>query len=404
MSVTQYSYKVRDAGGRFREGKVNAESEKAVAEKLLAMGYVPLEVKQTGSGLQREITLGRKRVKQKDLAIASRQLATMVDAGLTLLRALSILGEQVEHPELRRALARVRQEVESGQSLSGAFAGDPTIFPPFMISMTRAGESGGFLDVALRQVAETFEADVRLRGKVKSAMTYPVVVFCMAIIMCVGMLLFIVPVFEKMFADLGGTLPVPTQVLVALSNSMRYVLPTVAVVGVVGLVWWRKHGQDPKVRDVVDPLKLRLPVFGQLFAKIALARFSRNLSTLLSAGVPILSSLDIVADTTGSVVIARALHDVRQSVAQGESFAEPLGRHDVFPSMTVQMIASGEEAGAVDQMLRRISQFYDEEVEATTEALTSLIEPLMIAVLGVLVGGMIVALYMPMFSVFDLIK
>eukprot|EP01032_Pedospumella_encystans_P006131 gene6131-7337_t len=159
--------------------------------------------------------------------------------------------------------------------------------------MTRAGESGGFLDVALRPVAETFEADVKLRGKVKSAMTYPVVVFCMAILMCVGMLLFIVPVFEKMFADLGGTLPVPTQVLVALSNSMRYVLPTVAVVGAVGLVWWRKHGQDPKVRDVVDPLKLRLPVFGQLFAKIALARCSRNLSTPLSAGVPILSSLDI---------------------------------------------------------------------------------------------------------------
>jgi type IV pilus assembly protein PilC len=404
VTVSQYAYKVRDAGGRFREGKVNAESEKAVAEKLLAMGYVPLEVKQTGTGLQREITLGRKRVKQKDLAIASRQLATMVDAGLTLLRALSILGEQVEHPELRRALARVRQEVESGQSLSAAFACDPTIFPPFMISMARAGESGGFLDVALRQVAETFEADVKLRGKVKSAMTYPVVVFCMAILMCVGMLLFIVPVFEEMFADLGGTLPVPTQVLVALSNSMRYVLPTVVVGGAVGLVWWRRHGQDPRVRDVVDPLKLRLPVFGQLFAKIALARFSRNLSILLSAGVPILSSLDIVADTTGSVVIARALHDVRQSVAQGESFAEPLGRHDVFPSMTVQMIASGEEAGAVDQMLRRISQFYDEEVEATTEALTSLIEPLMIALLGVLVGGMIVALYMPMFSVFDLIQ
>lgn len=404
MTVSQYAYKVRDTSGRFREGKVKAESEQAVAEKLLAMGYVPLQVTQTGTGLAREITFGRRKVKQKDLAVAARQLATMVDAGLTLLRALTILGEQVEHSELRRALARVRADVEAGQALSESFGAEPEIFPPFMISMTRAGESGGFLDVALRQVAETFEADVRLRGKVKSAMTYPTVVFCMAIVMCIGMLLFIVPVFEKMFTDLGGALPLPTQILVALSAAMKYVLPAAAAAIVGGGAWWRKYGRDERVRDIVDPLKLKLPVFGQLFRKIALARFSRNLSTLLSAGVPILGSLDIVADTTGSVVIARALHDVRQSIAQGESFSEPLSRHDVFPSMTVQMIASGEEAGAVDQMLRRVSQFYDEEVEATTEALTSLIEPLMIAFLGVVVGSMIMALYMPMFSIFNLIK
>ena len=404
MTASQYAYKVRDASGKFREGKVRAETENAVAEKLLSMGYVPLEVRRTGTGLQKEITLGRKRVKTKDLAVAARQLATMVDAGLSLLRALSILAEQVENPELRRVLVKVRQDVEGGHSLSAALAAEREVFPPFMISMIRAGESGGFLDGALRQVADTFEADVKLRSQVKSAMTYPVVVFAMAILMCIGMLLFIVPIFEEMFADLGGDLPLPTKVLVALSESMKYVLPTLAVV-LGGLVfWWRRHGEDPGVRDVVDPLKLKLPVFGPLFTKIALARFSRNLSTLLSAGVPILSSLDIVSDTTGSVVIARAVHDVRNSVAQGESMAAPLARHDVFPSMTVQMIASGEEAGAVDQMLRRISQFYDEEVQATTEALTSLIEPLMIAFLGVVVGSMIMALYMPMFSVFDLIQ
>lgn len=404
MSAAQYAYKVRDASGRFREGKVRAESENAVAEKLLAMGYVPLEVRQTGTGLQKEITLGRRRVTTKDLAVAARQLATMVDAGLSLLRALTILGEQVENPELRRVLVKVRQDVEAGHSLSAALAAEKQVFPPFFVSMTRAGESGGFLDGALRQVAETFEADVKLRSQVKSAMTYPVVVFCMAIVMCIGMLLFIVPIFEGMFEDLGGQLPAPTRVLVALSESMRYVLPALAVLGVAGVWWWRRHGKDDRVREVVDPLKLRLPVFGSLFTKIALARFTRNLSTLLSAGVPILSSLDIVADTTGSLVITRAVHDVRQSVAQGETIAGPLARHDVFPSMTVQMIASGEEAGAVDAMLRRISQFYDEEVQATTEALTSLIEPLMIAFLGVVVGGMIMALYMPMFSVFDLIQ
>jgi type IV pilus assembly protein PilC len=304
---------------------------------------------------------------------------------------------------MKRVLTVVRTSVEGGNSLSGSFAAEPDTFPPLMVNMTRAGEAGGFLDVAMQQIAETFEADVRLRGKVKSAMTYPVVVLIMAALMCTGMLLFIVPIFENMFADLGGTLPLPTAILVKISHAMPVLVPAVGVVGFVFLFWWRRHGNDAAVRGVVDPLKLRLPVFGGLFAKIALARFSRNLGTLLSSGVPILQSLDIVGDTTGSVVVGRAVADVRRSVAAGESVAGPLARHDVFPSMVVQMIASGEETGAMDQMLTRIAQFYDEEVEATTEALTSLIEPLMIAGLGVVIGGMIVALYLPIFSVFELI-
>ncbi|TYL46419.1 type II secretion system F family protein [Nocardioides sp. BGMRC 2183] len=401
---TQYAYKVRDTAGRFREGKVKAESETAVAEQLLAMGYVPLEVKPAGVGLNREISFGRKRVTMKDLAVFSRQLATMVDAGLTLMRGLTILAEQVENPELRRALTEVKKSVEGGNSLSAAFAEDKRSFPPFLVSMTKAGEIGGFLDVALKQVAETFEAEVKLRSKIKAAMTYPVVVFCMAIVMCIGMLLFIVPVFENMFADLGGELPLPTRILVTLSGFVRFGAPIFAVLLVVFVIWWRKHGQDDRVREFIDPLKLKLPVFGPLFAKIALTRFSRNLGTLLSSGVPILGALDIVSSTTGSKVIEHAVHDVRQSVATGDSIAGPLAQHEVFPPMVVQMIASGEESGAVDQMLKRIAQWYEEEVEATTEALTALIEPLMIAFLGVIVGGMIICLYLPMFSIFDLIK
>lgn len=405
MTVQQFDYKVRDHDGRFREGKVKAASEQVVAEKLMAMGYVPLQVTASGQGLNREITLPTsKRVKLKDLALFSRQLATMVDAGLSLLRALVILSEQAESPAMRVSLAEVRTAVEGGHSLSAAFAAQPMVYPPLMVHMTRAGETGGFLDAAMRQVAETFEADVRLRGKVKAAMTYPVVVFVLAILMCLGMLLFVVPIFEEMFESLGGTLPLPTQVLVTLSDAMVYVAPAVLVLLGALAAWWRRHGRDEKVRNVVDPLKLRLPVFGALFTKIALARFSRNLGTLLGSGVPILASLDIVADTTGSVVLSRAVADVRASVAQGESIAGPLAKHDVFPAMTVQMIASGEETGAIDQMLHRIAAFYDEEVEATTQALTSLIEPLMIAFLGVVVGGMIIALYLPIFSVFDLIE
>ncbi|QCW52627.1 type II secretion system F family protein [Nocardioides dongxiaopingii] len=371
----------------------------------MAMGYIPLEVKEAGTGLQKELSLGRKRVKMKDLAVFARQLATMIDAGLTLLRALSILAEQVENPSLREVLSKVKTDVEGGHSLSSAFANDEHhTFPPFMISMTKAGEAGGFLDVAMRELADSFEAEVKLRSKIKAAMTYPVVVFVMAILMCLGMLLFIVPIFEGMFEDLGGTLPLPTRFLVFLSGLMGYIVPALVVSGVGFTLWWRKHGTSPKVRNVVDPLKLKLPVFGSLFRKIALTRFARNLSTLLAAGVPILSALDIVGETTGSVVITRALEDVRVSVSSGDSISGPLAKHDVFPPMVVQMIASGEETGAVDSMLRKIAQFYDEEVESTTEALTSLIEPLMIAFLGVIVGGMIIALYMPIFTIFDLIE
>lgn len=403
-SATQYAYKVRDARGKLTEGKVEAASEAAVAERLRSMGYVPLEVRPANVGMQREIHLGfKKRVKTKDLAIFSRQFATMIDAGLTMLRALSIMSEQVENPELRRVLRGVKSDVEAGHSLSSAFSREPQVFPPLMISMVRAGETGGFLDTSMRQIADNFEADVKLRSKIKAALTYPAVVFVLAMLMCVAMLIFVVPVFEKMFVDLGGELPLPTKILVFLSQAMRFLLP-VLVVALIAATWaWRKYGKTPRVRNVVDPLKLRLPVFGNLFQKLALARFSRNLSTLLGSGVPILQSLEIVGDTSGSVVITRALEDVRESVRRGESVADPLAEHAVFPPMVVQMIASGEESGAVDQMLGKIAEFYDAEVESTTEALTALIEPLMIAFLGGIVGSMIIALYMPMFKIFDMI-
>ncbi len=404
MTTTQYNYKVRDGRGKFVEGKVEAASEVAVADKLRAMGYVPLEVRVANAGMQRELSFGRKkRVKLKDLSVFARQFATMIDAGLTMLRALTIMSEQVEKPELRRVLRQVKDDLEAGMSLSSAFAKSPDVFPTLMVSMTRAGEAGGFLDVAMRQIADNFEAEVRLRQKIKAAMTYPVVVFILAILMCIGMLVFVVPVFESMFEGLGGELPLPTKVLVFLSSTLRFALPIFIGASVVGVWLWRKYGKTPRVRNVVDPLKLKLPVFGVLSAKLALARFARNLSTLLSSGVPILQSLDIVGETTGSVVISRALKDVQESVGRGDTVAGPLSRHAVFPPMVVQMIASGEETGAIDQMLAKIAQFYDEEVEATTESLTALIEPLMIAFLGGIVGSMIIALYMPIFKVFELI-
>jgi type IV pilus assembly protein PilC len=407
MSATlTFQYSVRDRAGKILNGKIDAESPAAVASKLKAMGYAPVSISQTNAGMKKELTIPGfgNRIKLKDLAVMSRQFATMINSGLSLLRALSILCEQSENKELARILREVRGEVEAGASLSSAMAKHPKAFPPLMVNMVKAGEVGGFLDQTLLQIAENYEAEVKLRGKIKAAMTYPVVVFILAILMCIGMLIFIVPTFAGMFKDLGGTLPAPTRVLVMMSHAAKIVVP-IAVVGIVALfLIWPKIKNVPAIRNTLDPLKLKLPVFGSLFQKIAVARFTRNLGTMLRSGVPILQSLDIVADTSGNVVIAKAVRDVEESVRRGESLTMPLSSHPVFPPMVVQMMAVGEDTGALDSMLHKISEFYDQEVESTTESLTALIEPLMIAVLGGMVGSMIIALYMPIFKIFDLIK
>jgi type IV pilus assembly protein PilC len=401
-----FDYSVRDKTGKIVSGTLEAESQAAVAGKLSQMGYAPISISKHRAGVKTEIKIpgfGGK-VKLKDLAVMSRQFAVMINAGLSLLRSLTILSEQTENPVLAKVLGEVRNDIETGTSLSAGMAKHPEVFPPLMVNMTRAGEIGGFLDAVLMQIAENYEAEVKLRGKVKSAMTYPVVVFVIAILAVIGMLLFIVPVFAHMFDDLGGTLPAPTRVLVTLSNAMKFLAP-IGVVGFIAfMITWPKVMRLDQVRNVIDPLKLKAPVFGKLFQKIALSRFARNLGTMMRSGVPILQSLEIVSGTTGNVVLGRAIKAVQESVRSGESIAGPLTNHPVFPPMVVQMMSVGEDTGALDEMLHKIAEFYDQEVEATTEALTSLIEPLMIAVLGGIIGSMIIALYMPIFGVFKLIN
>ncbi len=406
MTTSTYQYSVRDRAGKLVQGQIDADSPTAVATKLKSMGYAPLSITAFNPGMKRELTLPSfgSKVKTKDLAIMSRQFATMINAGLSLLRALVILSEQTENKELAKILVQVSADVEEGQSLSASLAKHPRVFPPLMVNMCRAGEVGGFLDSVLLQIAENYEAEVKLKGKIKSAMTYPVVVFVMAILAVVGMLLFIVPVFSKMFTSLGGELPAPTKVLIFMSTVLKFGTPFLIVFGIAGVIIWNKVKHTPEVRGFIDPLKLKIPVFGDLFAKIALSRFARNLGTMMSSGVPILQALDIVAETTGNSVVGKAVLDVQESVRQGESMTAPLTRHEVFPPMLVQMMAVGEDTGALDAMLHKISEFYDQEVEATTESLTALIEPLMIGFLGGIVGAMIIALYMPIFKIFDLIK
>ena len=405
--ATTFAYQVRDRAGKMVSGTLEADNAAMVASKLKGMGYAPLSITESKAGLNRELKipgLGKKKVKLKDLAIMSRQFATMINSGLSLLRALSILADQTENKELARVLGLVRADIEVGNALSASLAKHPDVFPALMVNMTRAGEVGGFLDATMLQIAANYEAEVKLRGKIKAAMTYPTVVFVMAILAVIGMLLFIVPVFAKLFKDLGGTLPAPTRVLVAASDLLKFGFPFLIVGAIIGLAVWKRVKRTEQVRNFVDPLKLKVPVFGPLFQKVAIARFARNLGTMLHSGVPILQSLDIVADTTGNVVLAHAIRDVQESVRSGESITAPLSKHTVFPPMVVQMMAVGEDTGALDAMLHKISEFYDQEVEATTEALTALIEPLMIAFLGGIVGSMIVALYMPIFKIFDLIK
>jgi type IV pilus assembly protein PilC len=405
--ATTFAYKARDKAGKVVTGTVEADNAAAVATKLKGMSYAPISIDQHKAGLSTELKIpgmGAKKVKLKDLAIFSRQFATMINAGLSLLRALNILAEQTDNSELARVLGEVRNDVETGNALSAAMQKHPKVFPPLMVNMTKAGEIGGFLDSVLLQVAENYEAEVKLRGKVKSAMTYPIVVLVMALLCVTAMLIFIVPVFATMFKDLGATLPAPTRILVFMSEQMRTLAPIMLGSIIAFFFVWKRVKHKPQVRNVVDPMKLKAPVFGKLFQKIALSRFARNLGTMMKSGVPILQSLDIVADTTGNVVVGRAVRDVQESVRTGEALSKPLEQHSVFPPMVVQMMAVGEDTGALDTMLLKISEFYDQEVEATTESLTALLEPVMIGVLGGIVGSMIIALYMPIFKVFDLVK
>ncbi|ROS77560.1 type IV pilus assembly protein PilC [Curtobacterium sp. PhB130] len=403
-----FDYRGRDGGGKLVKGRLDAASEGAVVQRLRTMGVSPIAITEAkvGSGLQTEIKIPgfEKGVGLKDLSIMARQAATMLSSGLSLLRALSILADQTESKKLKDILGKVRDDVERGVSFSDAVAKYPVEFPPIMINMIRAGETGGFLDQAMDSIATNFEKEHKLRSTIKSAMTYPVVVLIMSLLAVVVMLIFIVPIFQGMFESLGGKLPLPTMMLVYMSHAMVYVGPVLAVAVVVGWIWWRANKNTDRVRGFLDPLKMRLPVFGDLNKKIVMARFSRNLSNMIGAGVPILQALQIAGQVSGNFVVEKALGRVSESVRKGESIAAPLEREPVFPSMVSQMIAVGEDAGSMEIMLEKIAIFYDNEVEATTEALTSLIEPLLIAFLGVVVGGMIVALYLPIFQISSLVK
>lgn len=409
MAQTTFAYKVRDGSGKLIEGTLDADNGTLVATRLRSMGYVPIEIaaRSGASGaMKKDLHLPGMggRVPLKILALFSRQFATLINSGLTLIRALAIMEEQTEQPALAKVLTDVRLQVERGVALSEALNSHPKVFSHLYVAMIKAGEASGGLDKALLALAETMEKQVALRGKIKSAMAYPVMAMCVVLAISSAILLFIVPVFKGIYKTLGGTLPGPTLVLVDISNIVVhfFLLVLVALVLVVLALRWFVNRPDGRV--IWDTTKLKLPIFGGLIRKTALSRFSSTLSALLRAGVPVLEALEITRETVDNVVVARGIDSVIAGVKSGEPLASGLNGHPVFPTMITHMISVGEETGALDDMLAKVSEFLDEEIERTVEALTSLLEPLMIVVLGGAVGAMVVCLYLPMFNVDTLVN
>ncbi|HEX6393947.1 MAG TPA: type II secretion system F family protein [Acidimicrobiales bacterium] len=405
MSTT-YAYKVRDRSGKVLSGTIDADNTALVANRLRQMGYVPIAIdKKAGAGVKKDLQIPgfSNRVKLKDIAIFSRQFSTMINSGLTLLRALSILVVQTESQYFSTVIDSLRADIQSGSSLSQAMSRHPKQFNRLYVAMVRAGETGGNLDITLNELATTIEKQVELRGKIRSALAYPAMVLALVCCILTAMLLFIVPIFKKMYDSLKGTLPLPTRMLVGISNIFVHAFPFV-ILTVAGVVYaYRRWVRTATGRQARDRVLLRVPIFGGLVRKTAMTRFSSTLATLLSSGVPVLESLEITADTVGNVVVADGVRAIAEGAKKGEAMTRPLEEHPVFPPMVTQMMAVGEETGALDTLLRKIATFYEQEVARTVEALTSLLEPLLIVVLGGAVGAMVVSLYLPMFDIIKLV-
>jgi type IV pilus assembly protein PilC len=405
MSTT-YAYKVRDKVGTVHKGSIEGQSEQLVVAKLRELGYVPVSVVARGkSKLSADVKGGGKgKVNLHAIVVFSRQLATMVAAGLTLIRSLTILADQTESKALASVITEMRGDIERGLSFSQAISKHPKVFPTVYIAMVRSGEVGGMLDMVLLQLATMLEKQLELRRRVKSAMSYPIAVGGIIVLIVSAMLLFIVPMFEAMYKDLGGVLPLPTRMLIGVSSFLKSAWWIIAILGAGGLFALKRWKATPLGRLAIDKLKLRMPIMGVIVQKTAIARFCQTLAALARSGVSIMEALDIVADTAGNAVVANAINEARERVRVGESVSAALMNHPVFPQMVVQMMAVGEETGALDEMLDKIGEFYDAEVSATVDSLTSLIEPLLMVVMGVTVGGMVVALYLPMFKIINLVK
>ena len=381
-----------------RKGEMEAASEEAVRANLVRLRITPNKIKKKPKDLLESVSWLQPRVVEKDIILFARQFSTMIDAGLPIIQCLEILHTQQSNKTFQRMIKEIKEQVESGATLAEALKRFPKHFDDLFVNMIAAGEAGGILDAILRRLAAYMEKAAKLKSQVKGALTYPIVTLIIAVLVLGVILVFVIPVFQEMFADFGGQLPVPTQIVVNASEMVKskivYIIIAVFAFGFAA----KKFYATEKGRDMMDDFTLKIPVFGELLRKVAVAKFTRTMGTMLASGVAILEALDIVAKTAGNRTVEKAIYDVRSGIAEGRTMADPLQESGVFPAMVCQMISVGESTGALDAMLEKIADFYDEEVDQAVENLTSLIEPFMLVFLGTTIGGLVVAMYLPIFK------
>ncbi|MBW1869135.1 MAG: type II secretion system F family protein [Deltaproteobacteria bacterium] len=393
-----YTWVAETKKGKVIKGELEAADEKAAGLQLKRRNLTVKKIKPKPKDIFENVSFMQPKVTKKDIVIFTRQFSTMIDAGLPLVQGLTILADQAENKTFRGILKKIVSDVEGGASLAEALEKHPQVFDSLFVNLVAAGEVGGILDTILQRLAAYIEKAEKLKAQIKGAMTYPIVVVAIAIIVISVIMIFVIPVFQDMFASFGKALPVPTQIVVAMSNFTKGNILYMIGALILFVFLFKKYRGTTGGRKATDTLSLKLPVFGPLLRKVAVARFSRTLGTMISSGVPIITALEIVAKTSGNVVLEEVIFDVRSSIAEGQPIAEPLSENDIFPNMVVQMIAVGEATGALDTMLEKIADFYDDEVDVAVEAMTSMLEPLLMVFLGGSIGGLVIAMYLPIFS------
>lgn len=401
-----FAYVARNREGKVKKGSMQAENREALMNALRRSGLTPdrnsVKVKGAGGRLK---NLSKRRVKSSELLIFTRQLATMVNAGLPLLQCMDILGEQSEDPIFCKIIVSIASSVEGGETFSDSLRSYPKVFPDLYVSMVRAGEVSGDLDGVLVRLADYLESTAELKRRVRGAMMYPMVSLVIIMIIATGLILFVVPQFEKIFSDMGAELPLPTQILIETSNTLRSWKALIIVAAFVGaVIGLRTYNQTPTGRYNIDAIKLRIPIFGMLLRKLAISRFTRTLATLIRSGVAILQALEIAERTAGNEVFSKVIRSAADGVRNGETLADPLARNGEFPPMVTRMIEVGEKTGALEVMLEKIGDFYDAEVKALVDNLTSMIEPMLLVLMGIVVGGIIIGLFMPIMSLSQIVS
>ncbi|MCD4777571.1 MAG: type II secretion system F family protein [Desulfobacterales bacterium] len=398
-----FQWKGKNRKNEIKKGEMDAPDEATVKANLTRLRITPTKVKQKPKDLFENISFLQPKVKQADVIIFCRQFSTMIDAGLPIIQCLEILYSQQENKTFKNILKSIKESVEGGETLAEALKKYPKQFDNLFVNMIAAGEAGGILDTILKRLSHYMEKAAKLKSQVKGAMIYPLITIIIAIVVIAIIMVFVIPVFKEMFEGMGGSLPLPTQIVVAMSDFVKNNI--LYIIGCSGLTIFavKKYYNTKKGRILLDDLSLKLPVFGTLIRKVAVAKFTRTMSTMLTSGVAILSALDIVAKTAGNKTIEKAIYDVRSDIEEGRTMADPLSESGVFPSMVCQMIAVGESTGALDQMLSKIADFYDEEVDQAVENMTAMIEPFMLVFLGVTIGGLVIAMYLPIFKMASIV-